>query len=71
MLNTNSWSEDEQLSGFLETPLMRLCAHYLYNEKRRSYALDGVGWLLFRTMSFKAISTFLKELLCFTSLMFS
>ena len=45
MLNTNSWTEDEDLSAFLEKPFMRLCAHYLYNEKRRSYALDSVGEL--------------------------
>ncbi|KAL0276554.1 UNVERIFIED_CONTAM: hypothetical protein PYX00_004109 [Menopon gallinae] len=40
---TNSWLEDKTLADLLETPLMRLCARYLYLEKRRGYALDSVA----------------------------
>ena len=34
---------NEKLIEFLEKPLMRLCARYLYVEKRRSHALDSVA----------------------------
>lgn len=43
LLNNNGWIQDEKLTAMLETPLMRLCARYLYLEKRRGYALDGVA----------------------------
>jgi malonyl-CoA decarboxylase len=42
-LKTNSWINDEKLTKLLYSPLMRKCAHYLYNEKRRGYALNSVG----------------------------
>jgi malonyl-CoA decarboxylase len=40
---TNSWINDEKLTKLLYSPLMRKCAHYLYNEKRRGYALNSVA----------------------------
>ncbi|TRY69236.1 hypothetical protein TCAL_10735 [Tigriopus californicus] len=43
LVKTNSWMEDQNLIAFLEQPLMRLCARYLYLEKRRSNALDSVA----------------------------
>ncbi|KAA0198150.1 hypothetical protein HAZT_HAZT000099 [Hyalella azteca] len=43
MLATNSWAQDEAFRRALEAPFMRLCAHYLYAEKRRGYALNSVG----------------------------
>lgn len=43
LFTTNGWVEEPDLVNCLETPLMRLCAYYLYNEKRRGYALDSVA----------------------------
>ena len=43
VLRTNSWLDDEELSRKLYLPLMRKCAHYLYLEKKRGYALNPVG----------------------------
>ncbi|XP_047737332.1 malonyl-CoA decarboxylase, mitochondrial isoform X2 [Hyalella azteca] len=43
MLATNSWAQDEAFRRALEAPFMRLCAHYLYAEKRRGYALNSVA----------------------------
>ena len=45
MLRQNAWINDPQLEELLRQPLMRKCAHYLYNEKRRGYALNAVGKL--------------------------
>jgi len=42
-LKTNQWAQNEKLRSALETPLMRLCAKYLYLEKRRNFALDPVA----------------------------
>ena len=42
-LKTNQWAQNEKLRFALETPLMRLCARYLYLEKRRNFALDPVA----------------------------
>ncbi|XP_067140335.1 malonyl-CoA decarboxylase, mitochondrial-like [Centruroides vittatus] len=43
LLSSNSWINDEILSNILHIPLMRICAHYLYKEKRRGYALNNVA----------------------------
>lgn len=43
LFTTNGWVEEEELVNTLQMPLMRLCAHYLYTEKLRGYALDSVG----------------------------
>lgn len=43
LFTTNGWVEEEDLVNTLQRPLMRLCAHYLYTEKLRGYALDSVG----------------------------
>lgn len=43
LIKSNSWMEDQNLISLLEQPLMRLCARYLYLEKRRSNALDSVA----------------------------
>ncbi|KAG8365383.1 hypothetical protein BUALT_Bualt18G0099000 [Buddleja alternifolia] len=37
------WANSEKLSLVLKTPLMRLCARYLLQEKKRGKALDSVG----------------------------
>ncbi len=42
-LRTNAWTADSELSEALETPLMRLCARYLYLEKRRNQAVNSVA----------------------------
>ncbi|KAI1286931.1 Malonyl-CoA decarboxylase, mitochondrial [Halotydeus destructor] len=42
-LSSNRWLNDEQLCQRLRLPLMRKCAHYLHNEKRRAYALNSVA----------------------------
>ena len=39
----NKWIENEGLANALQTPLMRLCAQYLYLEKRRNFAFDSVA----------------------------
>ncbi|KAL4657080.1 malonyl-CoA decarboxylase, mitochondrial [Arapaima gigas] len=43
LLCTNEWVRSERLVRALEPALMRLCAWYLYGEKRRGYALDPVA----------------------------
>jgi malonyl-CoA decarboxylase len=43
LFKTNGWASDPKLVSMLEVPLMRLCAGYLYLEKRRGYTLDNVG----------------------------
>lgn len=43
LLRSNRWVEDDDLIMALEQPLMRLCAKYLYCEKRRGLALDSVA----------------------------
>ncbi|KAG8232759.1 hypothetical protein J437_LFUL013004 [Ladona fulva] len=43
IFNNNSWALDALLLMLLETPLMRLCARYLYLEKKRGAALDPVA----------------------------
>jgi len=43
LLSDNSWVKEESTVRSLETFLMKLCAHYLYVEKRRNYALDSVA----------------------------
>nr|CAD7446364.1 unnamed protein product [Timema bartmani] len=43
VLHTNSWVGEVGLMSALEGPLMRLCARYLYLEKRRGYTLDSVA----------------------------
>ncbi|XP_034253035.1 malonyl-CoA decarboxylase, mitochondrial-like [Thrips palmi] len=43
LLKSNAWLENEELVAFLKEPLMRLCARYLYLEKHRSAALNGVA----------------------------
>ena len=45
-LSDSSWMrEDDKARQLMEGPLMRLCAFYLYSEKRRNFALDSVGKL--------------------------
>ncbi|KAM8799325.1 malonyl-CoA decarboxylase, mitochondrial [Eudromia elegans] len=43
LLNTNEWVRSEKLVRVLHSPLMRLCAWYLYGEKHRGYALNPVA----------------------------
>ncbi|XP_040064749.1 malonyl-CoA decarboxylase, mitochondrial isoform X2 [Ixodes scapularis] len=43
LLRNNGWYQVPELVQRLEAPLMRLCAFYLYHEKRRGYALNGVA----------------------------
>ncbi len=42
-LKTTRWHKDEALRNVLETPMTRLCAHYLVNEIHRKRALDPVA----------------------------
>ena len=46
LLVDSSWIREEAKAKLLENPLMRLCAHYLFVEKRRGFALDSVGEVL-------------------------
>ncbi|XP_078066745.1 malonyl-CoA decarboxylase, mitochondrial [Mustelus asterias] len=43
LLSTNEWVKSDKLVRALETPLMRLCAWYLYGEKHRGAALNPVA----------------------------
>lgn len=43
LIGTSEWMRSESLSLVLEPVLMRLCAWYLYGEKRRGYALNLVA----------------------------
>ncbi|KAE8296582.1 Malonyl-CoA decarboxylase, mitochondrial [Larimichthys crocea] len=43
LIGTSEWTHSERLSRVLEPALMRLCAWYLYGEKRRGYALNPVA----------------------------
>ncbi|KAG8190512.1 hypothetical protein JTE90_006679 [Oedothorax gibbosus] len=43
VIASNRWIDDGSLQEFLKTPLMKICAHYLYTEKRRAYALNSVA----------------------------
>ncbi|XP_041853337.1 malonyl-CoA decarboxylase, mitochondrial [Melanotaenia boesemani] len=43
LISTSEWMRSERLSNVLEPILMRLCAWYLYGEKRRGYALNPVA----------------------------
>ncbi|XP_066540363.1 malonyl-CoA decarboxylase, mitochondrial [Hoplias malabaricus] len=43
LLGTGEWLRSERLMRTLEPVLMRLCAWYLYGEKRRGYALNPVA----------------------------
>lgn len=43
LLTSGDWHRSERLVHALEPVLMRLCAWYLYGEKRRGYALNPVA----------------------------
>ncbi|XP_028305794.1 malonyl-CoA decarboxylase, mitochondrial [Gouania willdenowi] len=43
LISTSEWMHSEKLPNVLEPVLMRLCAWYLYGEKRRGYALNPVA----------------------------
>ncbi|TRY85232.1 hypothetical protein DNTS_009271 [Danionella cerebrum] len=43
LISTSDWIHSERLIHTLEPVLMRLCAWYLYGEKRRGYALNPVA----------------------------
>ncbi|CAG5127514.1 unnamed protein product [Candidula unifasciata] len=40
---THKWYRNQPLTQVMSGPLMRLCAHYLYVQKRRNYALNPVA----------------------------
>ncbi|XP_041353984.1 malonyl-CoA decarboxylase, mitochondrial-like isoform X2 [Gigantopelta aegis] len=42
-IQTHQWITNPDLTHILKVPLMRLCARYLYMEKRRGYALNPVA----------------------------
>ncbi|KAM3870700.1 malonyl-CoA decarboxylase, mitochondrial [Diretmus argenteus] len=43
LISTTEWVRSERMARVLEPVLMRLCAWYLYGEKRRGYALNPVA----------------------------
>lgn len=43
VLSSDEWIEQPQVVQVLQTPLLRLCARYLYVEKKRGYALNPVA----------------------------
>ena len=42
-LSHNTWAQKDDLVSALRQPLQRMCVQYLYQEKRRGYALNPVG----------------------------
>jgi len=53
LISQNDWVEDEALVSAFEPILMRQCARYLVQVKRRGFALNSVGRSN-KTMSFNA-----------------
>ena len=47
VLTGDEWIDQPQVVSTLQAPLLRLCARYLYAEKKRGYALNPVGKLPF------------------------
>ena len=45
VLSGEEWIDQPQVVSTLQAPLLRLCARYLYVEKKRGYALNPVGKL--------------------------
>lgn len=45
LIQTHGWLQNEHICEVMKKPLMRLCARYLYTEKRRGFALNPVGML--------------------------
>ena len=43
LIANNQWVQNAHVCEVLKIPLLRLCARYLYQEKRRGYALNPVG----------------------------
>ncbi|KAF3423271.1 hypothetical protein E2986_00256 [Frieseomelitta varia] len=43
ILNNSLWTRDVAICEVLRNPLLRVCAWYLYKEKRRNYALNNVA----------------------------
>ncbi|KAK3734894.1 hypothetical protein RRG08_038919 [Elysia crispata] len=43
LVSSHSWFSNVELTRVVVGPLMRLCAHYLYIQKRRGYALNPVA----------------------------
>jgi len=43
VLLSEDWIEQPHIVCVLQTPLLRLCARYLYVEKKRGYAINPVG----------------------------
>lgn len=50
VIKSNSWIHDDDLSSRLQAPIMRKCAHYLYHEKKKGYAVNSVGKCLNRVL---------------------
>ena len=42
-IKNNSWTSNQGLATVLKPILLRLCARYLYKEKRRNFALNSVA----------------------------
>ena len=45
VLASDEWLDRPHVVSALQEPLLRLCARYLYVEKKRGYALNPVGKL--------------------------
>nr|XP_022293688.1 malonyl-CoA decarboxylase, mitochondrial-like isoform X1 [Crassostrea virginica] len=43
LIQTHGWLQNEHICEVMKKPLMRLCARYLYIEKRRGFALNPVA----------------------------
>lgn len=43
VIKSNAWIHDDVLASKLEAPLVRKCAHYLFHEKKKDFAVNTVG----------------------------
>jgi len=51
VLSGDEWIDQPQVVATLQAPLLRLCARYLYVEKKRGYALNPVGKMALASLS--------------------
>ena len=48
--SNNSWHKNPQFLDIIKEPLIRICAQYLVNEKKRGYAFNSVGKCMFTNL---------------------
>ena len=54
-VSQHSWLKNEDIMNAMKAPLLRLCARYLYLEKKRGNALNSVGGYHFSVLKAEKI----------------